>query len=109
MAVSRFVATEAESCPMKTKDLLRLAEDPRFITGIYNYCDRWCERCGFTSRCLLFAQEQADGIDDDARDIDNSAFWDRMTSIFEQTREMLELVAAEQGIDLDSIDDTIDL
>lgn len=26
-----------------------------FILGIYNYCDRWCECCGFTSRCRLFA------------------------------------------------------
>jgi hypothetical protein len=26
-----------------------------FIVGIFNYCDRWCERCAFTSRCGLFA------------------------------------------------------
>ena len=26
-----------------------------FIVGIFNYCDRWCERCPFTSRCRLFA------------------------------------------------------
>lgn len=26
-----------------------------FIVGISNYCDRWCERCGFTSDCRLFA------------------------------------------------------
>jgi hypothetical protein len=26
-----------------------------FIVGIYNYCDRWCETCAFTSRCRLFA------------------------------------------------------
>lgn len=26
-----------------------------FIVGIFNYCDRWCERCRFTSRCGLFA------------------------------------------------------
>jgi hypothetical protein len=26
-----------------------------FIVGIFNYCDRWCEGCGFTSRCRLFA------------------------------------------------------
>ena len=24
------------------------------IPGIYNYCDRWCERCAFTNRCLSF-------------------------------------------------------
>jgi hypothetical protein len=26
-----------------------------FILGIYNYCDRWCETCAFTSRCRVFA------------------------------------------------------
>lgn len=26
-----------------------------FILGIFNYCDRWCEACPFTSRCRLFA------------------------------------------------------
>ena len=26
-----------------------------FIVGIFNYCDRWCERCAFTSDCRLFA------------------------------------------------------
>jgi hypothetical protein len=26
-----------------------------FIVGIFNYCDRWCETCPFTSRCRVFA------------------------------------------------------
>lgn len=26
-----------------------------FIVGIFNYCDRWCERCALTNRCRLFA------------------------------------------------------
>ena len=26
-----------------------------FIIGIFNYCDRWCEACAFTSRCGVFA------------------------------------------------------
>ena len=26
------------------------------ISGIYNYCDRWCEKCTYTNRCLLFKQ-----------------------------------------------------
>ena len=25
-----------------------------FIVGIFNYCDRWCERCPLTSRCRVF-------------------------------------------------------
>ncbi len=30
----------------------------RFILGIYNYCDRWCERCKFNSRCAIYHLEQ---------------------------------------------------
>ena len=26
-----------------------------FIVGIFNYCDRWCERCPLTGRCRVFA------------------------------------------------------
>jgi hypothetical protein len=26
-----------------------------FIVGVHNYCDRWCERCAFTSYCRVFA------------------------------------------------------
>jgi len=32
-------------------------EKKSHISGIYNYCDRWCERCNFTSKCLLFTNE----------------------------------------------------
>ena len=40
-----------------------------FIVGIFNYCDRWCERCRFTSHCRLFA----DGAETDARSDANMA------------------------------------
>ena len=28
------------------------------ISGIHNYCDRWCERCSFIDRCSLGVIEQ---------------------------------------------------
>jgi hypothetical protein len=37
---------------MGKKRIDELAEDPRFIPGIYSYCDRWCERCALTSWCM---------------------------------------------------------
>src|SRR5689334_19289896 len=40
----------------------RMDVDEGFILGIYNYCDRWCETCRFTSRCRVFA----DGAEYDA-------------------------------------------
>lgn len=30
-------------------------EEEDFIPSIFNYCDRWCERCDFTSKCRNFA------------------------------------------------------
>jgi hypothetical protein len=87
---------------MDTEDLHRLADDPRFISGIYNYCDRWCERCPFTNRCMVFAMEEADGMDPETRDINNTAFWDKFRSSLELTVKLLHEMAAERGIDLDA-------
>ncbi|MDP3899738.1 MAG: hypothetical protein Q8Q23_01515 [bacterium] len=30
----------------------------KFKSGIYNYCDRWCEKCKDKNRCLLYEKEQ---------------------------------------------------
>ncbi|HEY7181691.1 MAG TPA: hypothetical protein VIC84_09750 [Blastocatellia bacterium] len=47
---------------MKAKELVELAGDPRFIPGVYNYCDRWRERRNFTAIYWLIkfpAEEEA--------------------------------------------------
>lgn len=79
-----------------------LARDPRFIPGIYNYCDRWCERCAFTFRCMNYAlaQEEESG-DSPSRDSENKAFWDKLHDVFETTRELVEEEAEEMDFDLD--------
>jgi hypothetical protein len=89
---------------MHKEELLALAKNPDFISGVYNYCDRWCERCPLTSRCLLYATEQADGdlSDPEVHDINNEKFWKKLRSIFESTAEMLREWAEEAGVDLES-------
>ena len=91
---------------MRRDDLRDLAGDPNLISGIYNYCDRWCERCQFTSRCFLYASEQADPDlnDPEVRDINNERFWRKLQDIFRDTAEMIAEWAAETGVDLNSID-----
>ena len=37
------------------KKLEQLGRRKDLISGIHNYCDRWCERCPYTSRCGSFA------------------------------------------------------
>jgi hypothetical protein len=68
------------------------------IPGIYNYCDRWCERCIFTSRCAVFESEQ--GAQPDQLDMANKAFWERLSENFSKAKEMLQKKAEELGIDL---------
>lgn len=89
---------------MDKRDILRLAKDPGYIPGIYNYCDRWCERCPFTSRCLTYAMEKEDVEDTATLDLSNKEFWDKLRLIFQQTIEMITELAMERGIDLNTLD-----
>ncbi len=89
---------------LNKKDLLQLTSDLRFIPGIYNYCDRWCERCSFTSRCLNYAMTEDMLEDSIARDPDNRNFGEEMQILFEQTCEMITEMPGENGTDPDSPD-----
>ena len=74
------------------------------IPGIFNYCDRWCERCPFTSRCLNFEMNEEKLGDLENIDITNEVFWQKLSETFAETLSMLKEMAAEKGIDLDSIE-----
>ena len=89
---------------MQTEDIKKLAKNKNFIPGIYNYCDRWCERCAFTLRCMNFAMTRKYANDPETSDITNEKFWQSLSEIFKSTREMLEASAEKMGIDLDAID-----
>ncbi|HYJ89163.1 MAG TPA: hypothetical protein VEW46_24065 [Pyrinomonadaceae bacterium] len=83
---------------MRFKDLM---DNPNFISGIHNYCDRWCERCNFTARCAVYAIEEADpDINPDRCDIHNAKFWQKLSSIFKETHEMISEWAEKNGLDL---------
>lgn len=91
---------------MNKRFLRELAENPDFISGIHNYCDRWCERCPFTSRCIVYATEKADEEMDDpeVHDINNAKFWQKLESIFKEAGMMLAEWAEEAGVDLDAVE-----
>lgn len=89
----------------KRRHLKELAADPRFIPGIHNYCDRWCERCPLTSRCLTYALEQeTDTPRPAARDVGHRAFWQRLEGILREAHEMLDEMLRERGIQLEPLD-----
>ena len=86
---------------MSLKNIHELARNPNLISGIHNYCDRWCERCPFTARCLVYATEEADADNDPAsRDLSNAAFWKKLTAIFQETQEIVMAWAEKHGVDL---------
>jgi hypothetical protein len=49
----------------------------------------------------VFALEEADpDMDDASRDINNAAFWQKLSSIFKETHEMISEWAEENGLDI---------
>lgn len=74
-----------------------------FIKGLYNYCDHWCERCPFTSRCRNFTLNNEHVNDQESRDMSNKAFWQRLAKNLHQTREILYDTAKQDSFNLASI------
>src|ERR1051325_6088201 len=93
---------------MRPRTLTELANNPDLISGVYNYCDRWCERCPLTSRCLVYATEQEDNDSPRNRDTCNEAFWRKVTAIFQDTRKLIVVWAEEAGVDLNRTSDDDD-
>ena len=83
-----------------------MAKRKHYIPGIYNYCDRWCDRCDFTQACSVFAEEQrisarhlrkgeaADSAEVALKDIAGS---------FARLRRMLARHVKAQGLDFEEI------
>lgn len=75
------------------------------ISGIHNYCDRWCERCDFTSRCAIYEDESQ--IPSEQLDIKNKAFWERLNENFSKAKDVLHKAAEHYGIDLDAVQEEL--
>lgn len=61
--------------------------DETHISGIFNYCDRWCERCSFTDRCAIFEAEE------DFTEVQSEAFFHLLEQQLEEA-----MTRAEQRI-----------
>ena len=70
--------------------------DGDFIPGIYNYCNRWCERCIYTGKCGTFAMEKElrREIEEDKRREksieENKDFWDQVNKTVEEAAELID-------------------
>ena len=93
---------------MSGKDALeqfkRIRATRNIISGIHNYCDRWCERCAFTANCSVFAMgEEEDRIrrESNKPDVDLAEY---VGNMFRDAMEILQIMAEREGIDLDAIE-----
>src|SRR5688572_8678500 len=86
---------------MTPDEFLSLADNPNFIEGIYNYCDRWCERCPMTHRCLVYASTpQEESVENGSSEEKQHAMMRQVEDSFQLTIDLLNKFAEEQGIDL---------
>ena len=78
----------------------------KFIPGVYNYCDRWCERCPLTNKCLLYAKDHKRMLEHRVKG-ENPYDWkivmQDVGASFKEAIQILYKVAKEQGIDLEAI------
>jgi hypothetical protein len=78
-------------------DILARAADPNLIPGIYNYCNRRCERCAFTRRCFHYLETcRAISVECEER----LSVGRVVARSLESSVDMLRLVGRRLGVDL---------
>ncbi|GBD87899.1 hypothetical protein BMS3Abin03_01833 [bacterium BMS3Abin03] len=87
---------------MDKDKLKKLAADPKFIPGIYNYCNRWCERCEFIEKCLNYAIGKEDERFSSVN-MNNESFTGQMIETLKASQELLKEIADEEGVDLTNV------
>lgn len=73
----------------------------------FNYCDRWCEKCQLTSECRVFKDEQKrkKKYSKQGKDPNSMEYaLETMKDVFKEVREGLAKSAKKFGIDIESID-----
>lgn len=71
-------------------------EKKKNISGIHNYCDKWCERCKFTSQCAIYDPN------DNLENLSDEEFFEDLHQIFADTLEMIKETIEEAGEDWDT-------
>lgn len=72
---------------------------PELIPGIFNYCDRWCERCDYADRCRLFQSETERNIQHILNDEDPDDPEIVAKDIAESLQDSLAMLKAQMEIE----------
>lgn len=83
----------------------RIRATREIISGIHNYCDRWCERCAFTANCSVFAiGEEEERIHKESKEPEKDLA-EYVGSMLQDAIGLLNEMAMEHGIDLNTLED----
>lgn len=91
---------------MSDKPEKKSKKKPKYISGIHNYCDRWCERCAFTARCRNFDPDDLNLSE--KSDIDNEKLWKKVADNMRKAVEMIKKAAEKHGLDLSEVELTLE-
>lgn len=70
-------------------------EEPKYISGIFNYCDSWCERCRFTHRCRSYDPQHAQS------ETDSGTLLEMLHDSLQEAIEVIRAHVEEKGLDWD--------
>jgi hypothetical protein len=94
--------------------IVERANDPSLIPGIYNWCDRRCERCAFSARCFQFRLARADGDEmehasrrDRQRNRDDT-LPAQIGGVFDRTIDLMRAIGRRIGMDVAELDRAMD-
>lgn len=84
--------------------LNNMKPEKEFIDGIYNYCDKWCEKCNFSHRCFVYYKEKEDNLSFET----DEHVWEKISEELNETIGMLKEIIEEEGFDIEFDNDDID-
>jgi len=77
----------------------------QYINGIFNYCDRWCERCPLASECGNYAPYFTGSAEELLkRDKKNRQFWSGVDGRAAEVLAFTEKMAKAQGVDVSDVE-----
>ncbi len=75
----------------------------KFTPGIYNYCDRWCEKCKKTKKCFLFWDLEKEKKEMIKKGVDPEGQGSMFASVknsLSLTMDLIRDISKAEGIDL---------
>ena len=73
-------------------------KEENYISGIYNYCDRWCERCDFTARCRTYSMGRELGVKP-SQHFSSAELWKLLQQCFDKNQSLIQELIEEDGTD----------